>query len=145
MVKSLKILRDVGSDLCYWSAQDLNPGKCQGSHKLVPQERISETMCEQIVEVPKISIQESVEAVKKLSLRSEFLSRTCEQNGIIEVRKISGQECVEAVFRSAYLRGCVNRLGLWKCPRSPATRVEAVKHCLSGAYFQKDVGRDRGY
>ena len=30
-VKSSNILRDAWSDLCYWSAQDLNPGKCRGS------------------------------------------------------------------------------------------------------------------
>ena len=58
-------------------------------------------MCEQIVEVPKISIQESVEAVKIVP-QERISEGTCEQIGIIEVRN-SGQESVEAVFRSAYL------------------------------------------
>ena len=48
--------------------------------------------------------------------------------------KISGQESVEAVkncFRNEFLKGCGNRLGLLKCPRSLArTVVEALEIVL---------------
>ena len=62
--------------------------------KIILQARNSETMCEQIVEVPKISIQESVEAVKIVP-QERISERMCEQIGIIEVLKISSQEIFE--------------------------------------------------
>ena len=51
--------------------------------KLFPQERISQRMCEQIgaVEVPKISSQESVEAVKKLSFGCIFPKGCVKRSG----------------------------------------------------------------
>ena len=30
-LRSRSLLEDVWSDLCYWSAQELNPGKCRGT------------------------------------------------------------------------------------------------------------------
>ena len=55
-------------------------------------------MCEQIgvVEVPKISNQESVEAVKVL-FQDYNSQRMCENIGVIEVPKILSQESVNAV------------------------------------------------
>ena len=52
----------MGTDRGSWSAQDLKPGKGRGSQNIVPQERISERMSEQIgvLEVPKISSQEQI-------------------------------------------------------------------------------------
>ena len=65
--------------------------KCPGSQVrtvsrqsyIVAQERISERICEQIgvVEVPKISSQESVEAVKKLSPGANFWQDVCIHRG----------------------------------------------------------------
>ena len=64
-------------------------------------------MCDQIcvIEVPNISTQESVEAVKTFPSRASSrgrLNRTC----VCQVSKVSSQECVEAVkklsFRSKF-------------------------------------------
>ena len=80
--------------------------KCTRSHAkkvsrqstIALQERISESMCEQIgvVEVPKISNQESVEAVKIVP-QERIPEMMCEQIGIIEVPNLSRQESVEAI------------------------------------------------
>ena len=55
-------------------------------------------MSEQIgvVEVPKISSQESVEAVNIVP-QERISERMCEKNGVVEVLKISSQESVEGV------------------------------------------------
>ena len=66
--------------------------------KLSLRSEFSETMCEQIgvVEVPKISSRECVEAVK-LFLQERISERMSEQIGVVEVPKISSREGVEAV------------------------------------------------
>ena len=58
------------------------------------QERIPERMCEQVrmIDVPKVSSQEGVEAVKKLSFGSKFSERMCEQMEFVQVPRISSQE-----------------------------------------------------
>ena len=63
----------------------------------------------------------------------------CEQSGVIEVPKIVSQESVEAVkefsFRSEFSRGCVNRSGLLKCPRSRAKKVLRRSQFSFGCIF----------
>ena len=57
-------------------------------------DRLCEQMC--VIEVPLISSQESVEAVKVL-FQDRISQRMCEQIGVSEVSKVSSQESVEAV------------------------------------------------
>ena len=85
-------------------------------------------MCEQsgVNEVPKIVSQESVEAVKEFSFRSEF-SRGCVNRSVSlrcprsQAKKVSRLSTLS--LRSAFPKGCVNRPGLLKCSRSQARRV----------------------
>ena len=85
-------------------------------------------MCEHIgvLEVPKILSQDSVEALEIVP-QERISDGTCEQIGITEVPKNSSQESVEGsqIFslRCIFLRGCVIRFVLLKCPRTQPRKV----------------------
>ena len=91
--------------------------------KIVFQERIPETTCEQNTGLP--SAQDLEPGKCWGNQNNEFLTG-CEQTGVVEVFQISSQESVQVVklsLRSECLKGCVNRLWFFKCPRSQAKKV----------------------
>ena len=91
--------------------------------KTIPQEQISDRICErsEVIEVPTIASQESVEVVKKFASGANFwaeLGRRSAQDFC--VRKVSRSSKIS--LRSEFLNRWARRAGLSKCPR-PCARV----------------------
>ena len=80
--------------------------------------------------MPKISSQESVEAVKNIV---KISGRMCVYIGVVEVHQISSLESVEAIKIEIFVHQIsslesveaikIEIFGLLRCPRSPARKV----------------------
>ena len=81
---------------------------------------------------------------------SKKFSGMCDQICVLEVPKISTQERFEAVKKNFpsganFLKRCVNRLGLSRCPRSPARKVSRESKLSFRSEFPKGCVNRLGF
>ena len=107
----------------------------------VLQDRISERICEQIGvgQVPKISSQDSVEAVIFCVSRERICEWMCEQIGVVEVPKISCQESVEAAINCPSGTNLRTDWGYESAQYLKAGECKDSQNCPSRPHFPEDV------
>ena len=98
--------------------------------------------------MPRISSQESVEAVKNCRSGTN-LTGCVKRTGVCQVPKISSQESVDGVkcvFQARISQRMCRQICVVEVAKiSTQKGVEAVINCPSGANFRKDVRADWGY